>query len=82
MYFVGITLVTKNDEMNVKFLKKQPTRHLSHVFTFPKPDDLDEVDADDIVALSDLLMSAGGTARAKRTLAFHDFVLDNYKISY
>jgi len=82
VHYVGVVIadVSEDDTVEVKKLKRQPSKHERSIFIFPDPVDIDEVEIDDIVMLLPPPIRSGGTKRAAKTYVFRGVNLDAYKL--
>lgn len=71
-HYAGVAVggLTELGTLNVKFLRRLPSRDGSHAFVFPEEEDTDEVDSGDIVMLLPQPVPSGGTTRAAKRLVF------------
>ena len=69
VHYVGVAIanISEDDTVEVRFFKRQPSKHDTSIFFFPDTVDSDEVDIDDIVMLLPPLIPSGGTKIAAKT---------------
>ena len=81
-HYAGIAVggLTQDGTVNVKFLKRQPSKNRSYAFVFPETEDKDEVDLGDIVTLLPQPVSSGGTARSAKRLLFPGIDFSPYSL--